>query len=61
MSKLNGSITNSSDITSITVSESHNTPSTSLVVNTKTTSLNIGSSVDAAFGYVGNMPNIFSG
>jgi len=61
MSQLDCTITNTSDVTSLTVSEAHNNSSTSLIINAKTTSLNMGSSIDAALGYVGNNPAIFAG
>jgi len=59
--KLVTSATNTSSITSVTVSESHNTPSSSMIINAITTTLDIGDSVSATLGYDGNSPSIFSG
>lgn len=61
MSQLHGTATNCSQITSMTVSESHNTPSASLIINTKNTSLEMGNAISATLGYDGNSPSIFSG
>lgn len=61
MSKLATTITNTSNITSVTVSEAHNSPSSSLIINAKTTSLDMGDSVNAMLGYVGNNISIFNG
>lgn len=59
--KLDATVTNTSDLISVTVSESHNTPSSSLVINAKTTSLDMGHSVSADLGFDDNKPNIFTG
>lgn len=61
MSKLAATVTNTSQVTSITVSEAHNTPSTSLVINAVSTSLDMGDAVIASFGYEGDTPQIFEG
>jgi len=61
MSKLVATITNTSEITSVTISESHNSPSASLVFNTKETSLDMGDSVSVTLGYEGNSPDIYTG
>jgi hypothetical protein len=58
---LDTDITDTSQITSVTVSEAHNTPCTSLIINAKTTSLDMGSAVTAYLGYDDNKPKIFTG
>jgi hypothetical protein len=61
MSKLIATATNTSQITSITISESHNTPSSSLVINAGNTTLDIGDSISVSLGYDGNSPTMFNG
>ena len=50
-----------SDITSVTVSEAHNTPSANMVVNAKTNTLDMGDSITAYLGYEDNKPRAFQG
>lgn len=61
MSQLDATVTNTSQLLSVTVSESHNSPSSSLVINAKTTSLDMGDSVSVALGYDTNKPTVFNG
>jgi hypothetical protein len=61
MSILDVSIAGATGITSVTISESHNTPSTSMVINTISTSLDMGNAITAYLGYVGTCPKIFTG
>ena len=51
---LAASVTNTSGIQSITVSDSHTAPTSTAIVVATTTSLNIGSSVTVIMGYVGD-------
>jgi hypothetical protein len=61
MSILDVSIAGATEITSVTISESHNTPSASMVINAVSTSLDMGNAVTAYLGYVGTCPKIFTG
>jgi hypothetical protein len=61
MSQLDATVTNTSQLLSVTVSESHNSPCASLVVNAKATSLDMGNSVSVDLGYDTNKPTIFTG
>lgn len=59
--KLVSTVTDTTNITSVTVSESHNTPSASLVVNAENTTLGLGDSITVTLGYEGNSPSVFTG
>ncbi len=61
MSKLVATVTNTTEVTSITVSESHNTPSASLVLNAISTTLDMGDSITVSLGYEGNSPEVYTG
>jgi len=61
MSKLDATVTGTTQVTSLTVSEAHNTPSTSLVINAVATSLDMGDSVTVSLGYEGHTHQIFTG
>jgi hypothetical protein len=61
MTKLYASVTNTTDVTSVTVSESHNSPSASLVINAINTTLDIGNAISVDLGYADNHEHIFSG
>jgi|MudIll2142460700_1097286.scaffolds.fasta_scaffold33463_3 hypothetical protein len=58
---LDCSVTSTSHVTSITISEAHNQPSTSAVVNAVDTALDMGDAITIDCGYVGNKPQIFEG
>jgi hypothetical protein len=59
--KLDGSVTNTSQIISITISEAHNTPSSTAVIIAASTTLDIGDEILVTIGYVGDTAQIFKG
>lgn len=59
--KLYGSVTNTSQILSINISEAHNAPSTTALVTAMDTTLDIGDAVDITIGYEGDSAQIFTG
>jgi len=59
--QLDCDITTTSHITSVTVSEAHNQPSSSMVINAVDTALDMGDAVTAYVGYDDNKPKMFEG
>ena len=61
MTTLAATVTNTSRILGITISESHNTPSSTAVITALTTSLDMGDNVIVYIGYEGDLVKVFEG
>lgn len=59
--QLDASVTNVSQLKSISVSTAHNTPSGQAVINAISHTLNIGDSIEVQLGYQGSLQKVFSG
>jgi len=55
------SVTNTSDIISVTVAQNYNTPSASAEIATHSTSLEIGDAANIVLGYVGDTAQVLTG
>jgi hypothetical protein len=59
--KLAASVTNTTGVITINVSESHNSPTASAVINAVSTSLDLGDEIEVYLGYEGSLERVFKG
>lgn len=58
---LDATVTNTSELESITISDSHTNPTSTAVITAGSTSLGIGDAITVNLGIVGNRPRVFKG